>query len=148
MFWFYLNKFSTIKIFKRPVVAGAVLQTASPLLNSLTDPLMVCENIFTAPPHPKGSWRAPKSHYWFKCYGNFAKWVDFACCWSFSGDDLLSRGPIPSSLNIIYQFCAILTELVPFKLAIYFKTIYSSVLMVFFILLKELQCFLVHRIWK
>ena len=29
--------------------------------------------------------RAPKSHYWFMSYGDFAEWVDFAYWWSFSG---------------------------------------------------------------
>ena len=30
-------------------------------------------------------WRASKSHYWFKSYGNFAEWVDFAHWCSFIG---------------------------------------------------------------
>ena len=38
----------------RPNVAEAVLQTASSLVHYLTDSLMVCENIFTAPPRPNG----------------------------------------------------------------------------------------------
>ena len=29
-----------------------------------------------------------KSHYWFKSYGDFAKWVDFAYWWSFIGKGL------------------------------------------------------------
>ena len=31
-----------------------------------------------------------KSHYWFKSYGNFAEWVDFAYWWSFSGEGYAS----------------------------------------------------------
>ena len=38
----------TFKVFKRPGVAGAVLQTASLLNNLFSDSLMVCGNIFTA----------------------------------------------------------------------------------------------------
>ena len=33
--------------------------------------------------------RASKSHFWFKSYGNFAEWVDFAHWWSFIGKGLL-----------------------------------------------------------
>ena len=29
--------------------------------------------------------RASKLHHWFKSYGDFAKWVDFAHWWSFIG---------------------------------------------------------------
>ena len=38
-------------IVNRPSVAGAVLQTASSLIDSVTDWLMVGGNIFTAPPN-------------------------------------------------------------------------------------------------
>ena len=31
------------------------------------------------------SQRASKSHYWFKSYGEFAEWVNFAYWWSFIG---------------------------------------------------------------
>ena len=35
-------------------------------------------------------------------------------------EGLLLRGPTPFSLISIYQFCAILTKLVPFRLVVYF----------------------------
>ena len=38
------------------------------------------------------SWMASKSLYWFKCYGNFAEWVDFAYC-------LLSQTPVLKGLR-------------------------------------------------
>ena len=46
---------------------------------------MVCENMFTAPPHPNGynflgeskSRRTAKSHYRYKSYGNFAEKSEF-----------------------------------------------------------------------
>ena len=34
------------------------------------------------------SWRASKSLYWFKSYGDFAEWVDFAYWWSGIGKGL------------------------------------------------------------
>ena len=37
-------------IINRPSVAGAVLQTTLSLINSFSDWLMVCENIFMTPP--------------------------------------------------------------------------------------------------
>ena len=77
---------------------GAALQT--PLFDSVIDSLLVCENIFTTPPRPNGwrcynfqgnskSQRASKSHYWFKSYGDFPEWVDFAYWWSCIGKGLL-----------------------------------------------------------
>ena len=32
------------------------------------------------------SWRASKLHNWFKSYGDFAEWLDYAYWWSFSGE--------------------------------------------------------------
>ena len=32
--------------------------------------------------------RASKLHYWFKSYGDFAEWVDFAYWWNFIGKGL------------------------------------------------------------
>ena len=69
---------------------------------------MVCESIFTAPPRKNGwrrclqskkrlcynflgdskSQRAYKLHYWFKSYGDFAEWVNFAYLRSFIGKGL------------------------------------------------------------
>ena len=72
---------------------------------------MVCGNIFTAPSPPIWlemglsvydydfeSRRASKLHYWFKSYGDFAEWVDFAYWWSFSGGGSAINGATPSSL--------------------------------------------------
>ena len=61
--------------FNRPGVAGAVLQTASSLIDWLIDSVMICENIFTAlqRPNDSKSQRTSKLHYWFKSYGKFAK---------------------------------------------------------------------------
>ena len=39
------------------------------------------------------SWRASKSLYWFKSYGNFAEWVDFEYWWS------CTRNGLPCSLR-------------------------------------------------
>ena len=80
---------------------GAALQTPTSIVNSV----MVCENIFTAPPCPNGwrcyfqwwnrlsynfirdskSWGASKLTYWFKSYSDFSEWMDFACWWSCIG---------------------------------------------------------------
>ena len=35
---------------------------------------------------------------WFKNYGDFAEWVDFAYWWSFSGGGSAINGATPSSL--------------------------------------------------
>ena len=43
--------------------------------------------------------RASKSHYWFKRYGNFAEWMDFAYWWSFSGGGPVINWATPSSLE-------------------------------------------------
>ena len=37
-------------------------------------------------------------HYWFKSYGDFAEWVDFALLWSFSGGGSAVNGATLSSL--------------------------------------------------
>ena len=44
---------------------------------------------------------ASKSHHWFKSYGNFAEWVDFAYWWSFSGGGSAINGATPSSFYSI-----------------------------------------------
>ena len=84
-------------IINRPGVAEAVLQTALSLTDWLIHSVMICENIFTAPPCPNGckwclqswnrlnynifgdfkSWRTSQSHYWFKSYSNFADQSEF-----------------------------------------------------------------------
>ena len=81
--------------------------------------MILCENIFMAPPRPNDwrwcfqSWnrlcklflgdsksqKASKSHYWFKSYGNFAELVDFAYWWSFSGGGSAISGATPSSFD-------------------------------------------------
>ena len=44
------------------------------------------------------SQRASESDYWFKSYANFAKRVDFAYWWSFSGGGSAINGATPSNL--------------------------------------------------
>ena len=44
------------------------------------------------------SWKALKSHYWFKSYGISAEWVDFAYSWRFSGGGSVIIGDFLSSL--------------------------------------------------
>ena len=46
------------------------------------------------------SQRASKLHCWFKSYGDFAEWVDFAYWWSFSGGGSVINGATQSSLQI------------------------------------------------
>ena len=43
------------------------------------------------------SWRASKSHQWFKSYSHFTEGVDFAYWWSFSGGGSAINGATPSS---------------------------------------------------
>ena len=43
------------------------------------------------------SQRASKLHYWFKRYGDFTEWVDFALGWSFSSGGSAINGATPSS---------------------------------------------------
>jgi hypothetical protein len=38
---------------------------------------------------------APKLHYWFMSYVDFAEWVDFAYWWSFSGGGSVINGAYP-----------------------------------------------------
>ena len=85
------------------------------LHHSFSHSVMVCENIFTAPPCPNGlrwcfqfkknqtifqfledskSQRASKVHYWFKSYSDFAEWVEFAYWWSFSGEGSAPKGVV------------------------------------------------------
>ena len=46
------------------------------------------------------SWGASKSHYWFKRYGDFAEWMDFAYCWSFRGAEGSALAACPAGLFI------------------------------------------------
>ena len=39
--------------------------------------------------------RAPKSHYWFKSYGDFTEWMDLAYCLSFSDGGSVINGAYP-----------------------------------------------------
>ena len=52
------------------------------------------------------SQRASKSQNWFKSYGNFAEWVDFAVCWSFSCEGsayaACAAGLLQYADNILY----------------------------------------------
>ena len=36
-----------------------------------------------------------EGHYWFKSYGDFSEWVDFAYWWSFSGGGSVINGAYP-----------------------------------------------------
>ena len=45
------------------------------------------------------SQRASKSHNWFKSYGEFEEWVDFAYRWSFIGGGSAINGANPSSFS-------------------------------------------------
>ena len=55
LFWLF-KVISVIYLINRPGEAGAVLQTALSVINSVTDSLMVCEIIFMAPQNTNG-WR-------------------------------------------------------------------------------------------
>ena len=61
------------------------------------------------------SWRASKSLYWFKSYGDFAEWVDFAYCWSCIGKGL----PCSLRSRLVYQ--AEGYSLALFRLKIYYS---------------------------
>ena len=39
--------------------------------------------------------------YCFKSYGDFAEWVDFACCWTFSGGGSAINGATSSSFETL-----------------------------------------------
>ena len=41
-------------------------------------------------------------HYWFRSYGNFAEWIDFAYWWSFSAGGSAIDGATPSNLKTEY----------------------------------------------
>ena len=45
--------------------------------------------------------RASKSHYWFKSYGNFVEYVEFAYWWSFIDGGFAIKGAAPSSLDTV-----------------------------------------------
>ena len=55
-------------------------------MNCTTMPLALADIFFG----DSKSRRASKSHYWFKTYGVFAEWVDFAYWWSFSEEGTVS----------------------------------------------------------
>ena len=46
------------------------------------------------------SQRASKLHFWFKSYGDFVEWVDFAYLWSFVGGGSAINESTPSSFCI------------------------------------------------
>ena len=92
------------------------------LINSLSESPIVCENIFMCQHalmveegafshkidfvnfcvEDLKSWSAYKSHYWFKSYGNFAKWVE-RCCEQFDEQVLLVKrhGILPKNCQAI-----------------------------------------------
>ena len=49
--------------------------------------------------------RASKLHYWFKSYGYFAEWVDFAYWWSFSGEGSASAACAAGLFLVKYSYC-------------------------------------------
>ena len=56
---------------------------------------MICENIFN---NFQGD-----LHYWFKSYGNFAEWMNFAYWWSFIGKDL-RRQPAQHACSMEFRY--------------------------------------------
>ena len=96
-YFIFISKLQNfLQMFSRPGLCQGLLYNH--LCDLLIHSVMICENIFTAPPRPNGcrwcfqsynrlcyhfqgdfkSLRASKLHYWFKSYSDFAERVDFA----------------------------------------------------------------------
>ena len=132
-FWFFVHY-----IFRRPRQSQRLFYKhfCHWLINSLSESPIVCENIFMCQHalmveegafshkidfvnfcvEDLRSWSAYKSHYWFKSYGNFAKWVE-RCCEQFD-EQVLLRGPLccqktRHSTHKLSSYRSYLTSFVP-----------------------------------